>query len=284
MFCSIRCLASLALKIICLLLLPLFFFYKYLQVNRQTPSVLEVTHQKISRPSASAVKPVSRFAEPLNESVQSINDSLNKHLHTCGIDPEKLDSLRTQYAAAYTEDSNEVIASWKQVRPLLNNTLADELHFLCSYLGIANPPRLFSFKEDTYAFATDDALYLNPAKIRSLPFTAQLFVLTHELAHCIFKDDSLGFIAEMSVRTKHDSEDAQHPVNILRRLQEMRADQFALEKSPLHAFGAVQFSQFMFKSSGGEDTPGITHPKLSKRLKMATAAHAAWQNGQLQTA
>jgi len=277
MFCSFNCIASMAMKIICCLLFPLLVCYKYLIASKlkvvNSEISLETSQEQISKPLPSSLE--NSFDMAHYSTV--IEDYLNKQ----GLDKQTVTQLRTKYAKEYKKDLAQRVSAWPAVRPL-KGPLLEQLVFLCNYIGIANTPAFYSFAEDTYAIATDDALYINQTQLKRLPAAAQLFVLAHELGHCFFKDDSLGFIADLKIRTTHSIESAQHPVNALHRLQEVRADQFALQKSPLFAFGATQFNKYMLKSFHGKDTPGITHPKHIKRLEMAENALFSCQKGQLQ--
>jgi hypothetical protein len=276
MFCSFRCIVSLTFKVLGCLLLPLLLCYKYLWANK-TFLINPLSHTAHIQISNSLPKPTIQQAVPASPTAE-----IDAFLIRYGLNTETIAQLRTKYATKYRQDVADRVSTWKHVRPLKDN-LKEEILFLCNYLEIATPPRLYSFKENTYAIATDEGIYLNPSKIRTLPATAQLFILVHELGHYFYKDDSLGFIADKTIKTDYSFESINHPINILHRLQEVRADHFALQKSPFFAFGATQFNKCMFKSFHGKDTPGITHPKLSKRLKMAQNSLAKWQNTQLQT-
>lgn len=117
------------------------------------------------------------------------------------------------------------------------------------------------------AAANDYCLFIDDQTLKNYSGKAQKFIIGHEIQHIRFQDDSTDFIMKKIYpehkRTKKDL----IVFNKFRRFQEKRADLYAISQHPDYAHGEIEFMGSFLQKYG--DTKGISHPKISDRLKLA---------------
>ncbi len=118
------------------------------------------------------------------------------------------------------------------------------------------------------AAANDLCLFIDEDSLEQYSEKAQKFILGHESQHIIFKDDSLRFILDILIPIEKRTEKEIDLLNKLYRFQEKRADICTILKGRDYADGSLEFIDALVLKYG--DTPGITHPKISDRLQLAT--------------
>lgn len=189
-----------------------------------------------------------------------IKETLNISLSDCN-------KIKKNWHTYYLKDSKELQEINKKLPELSKETIA-LIHSVMKDFEIDQDDLVILPFADYCPAAVDDyTLYINEPLFNSLTQKAQKFCIAHEFQHFILKDDSTNYVLLQHCDKDKADLPAEHPLNQISRLQELRADVRAALKGIEYAQGFKEFTQKAIEIIG--EGEGSTHPKNSLRLSYA---------------
>ena len=186
---------------------------------------------------------------------------------TINISQDECNAIKTQWESYYKNDAKELQDLNKQL-PALSSNILEIVKTVLQDFNIDETDIVILPFEDYCPAATDDcSLFINESLFMQLSPNAQKFCIAHELQHFLNKDDSTNYVLLQHCEQDKSELPAEHPIQQISRLQELRADLGAAVKNNEYAQGFKEFINIALEIVG--DGPGTTHPKNILRLSYA---------------
>lgn len=186
---------------------------------------------------------------------------------TIDISLAECNQIKQKWYSYYLNDAKELQERGKSLTPLSAKTIEIIQSVMKDFNIDQNAIAVIPFEDYCPAAADDYSLFVNESLFNRLTPLAQKFCIAHELQHFINKDDSTNYVLLQHYTEEKSELPADHPLNKLSKIQELRADLGAASKNKDYALGYKEFSKIALEIVG--DGEGITHPKNTLRISYA---------------
>jgi hypothetical protein len=193
--------------------------------------------------------------------IKKLEDEAWQQLKQLDITPEILSNTMSKYHDEYFQGSDTIN------KRDIATSIIELVETILSEFNI-NPQdiAIIPFNDRSPAASNEKVIFINEEEFNKRSKAAQYFIIGHEAQHIIRQDCFKNFVIEKLL--EHNSHpQKQDMFNAYLRLTEKIADVKTASKSSLWAERYVAYTQESLDLFG--DTPGISHPKVSERLKMA---------------
>lgn len=180
---------------------------------------------------------------------------------------DECNAKKIQWQSYYANDAKELQDLNRNLPPLSSDTLKVVKGVLQDFNIAEDAIVILPFEDFCPAAADDCSLFINETLFNQLSPDAQKFCIAHELQHFLNKDDSTNYVLLQHCDQDKSELSAEHPIQQISRLQELRADLGAAAKNDEYAQGFKEFINIALEIVG--DGPGTTHPKNTLRLSYA---------------
>ncbi len=180
---------------------------------------------------------------------------------------DECNAKKIQWQSYYANDAKELQDLNKNLPPLSSDTLKVVKAVLEDFNISEDAVVILPFEDYCPAAADDCSLFINETLFKQLSPNAQKFCIGHELQHFLNKDDSTNYVLLQHCDQDKSELPAEHSIQQISRLQELRADLSAAAKNDEYAQGFKEFINIALEIVG--DGPGTTHPKNTLRLSYA---------------